>query len=118
MGNGGSGYETTVWEFDTEQVEQIWRDTREVFGNKLWMEGMLYGVFYEKWQQEAEERSGTEFSDVLVSMVEGLSPGDPSEVFAVFRRGFARYGITMAFAPHPHHGDVLERARRIEAGES
>ncbi|MFE9093305.1 hypothetical protein [Streptomyces sp. NPDC007264] len=114
--NGGGG--TTVWEFDTEQVKQIWRDTREVFGNKLWIEGMLYNVFYEEWQREAEERSGTDFFDLLVSTVAGQDPGDPSEVFAAFRRGFAQYGITTVFAPHPDHGDVLERARRIEAGES
>ncbi|WP_431676629.1 hypothetical protein [Kitasatospora sp. KL5] len=117
MNHGEGGDAVTVWEFDTAQVRQIWLDTREVFGNKLWVEGMLYGVFPEEWQQEAELRSGLDFFDVLVSAVEDSSPGDPSEVFLAFRREFAKYGIETVFAPHPDHGDVLERARKLEAGE-
>ncbi|WP_431683711.1 hypothetical protein [Kitasatospora sp. KL5] len=117
MDQGENDGAMSVWEFDTAQVEQIWLDTREVFGNKLWVEGMLYGVFPEEWQEEAEERSGTDFFDVLVSAVQGYDEGDPSGIFVSFRREFAEYGISTVFAPHPRHGDVLERARRIAAGE-
>jgi hypothetical protein len=44
-------------------------------------------------------------------------PVDPSLVFLGLQRELARHGITVEYAPHPLHGDVLARAARIEAGE-
>lgn len=104
-----------TWTFTVKQVETVWRDTHQVFGNKLWTESMLYDVFLAQWQQELEQRSGRRFPDVLSDAVAGLGAGDPSLVFLGFRRAFDRYGIVTVFARHPLHGDVLKRAKRIEA---
>jgi hypothetical protein len=104
-----------TWTFTVKQVETVWRDTRQVFGNKLWTESMLYDVFPPQWQEELERRSGRRFPDVLSDAVAGLGGGDPSLVFLGFRRAFDRYGIVTVFARHPLHGDVLKRAKRIES---
>jgi hypothetical protein len=51
-------------------------------------------------------------------MVDGLPPdADPSLFYQALQRVSAGYGIHVTFAPHPEHGDVLERAARITAGE-
>jgi hypothetical protein len=104
-----------TWTFTVKQVETVWRDTHQVFGNKLWTESMLYDVFLPQWQEELERRSGRPFRDVLSDAVAGLGAGDPSLVFLGFRRAFDRYGIVTVFARHPLHGDVLKRAKRIES---
>ena len=47
-----------TWTLTPQQVEFIWKETREVFGNKLWFESMLYadlGLSGE-WQNELERR--------------------------------------------------------------
>lgn len=104
-----------TWTFTVKQVETVWRDTRQVFGNKLWTESMLYDVFLPEWQQELERRAGRGFLDVLNEAVDGLGDDDPSLVFLGFQRTFATYGIVTEFARHPLHGDVLKRARQIES---
>jgi hypothetical protein len=104
-----------TWTFTVKQVETVWRDTHQVFGNKLWTESMLYDVFLPQWQEELERRSGRRFAEVLSDAVAGLGGGDPSLVFLGFRRAFDRYGVVTVFARHPLHGDVLKRAKRIEA---
>ncbi|MQS16187.1 hypothetical protein F7Q99_29150 [Streptomyces kaniharaensis] len=116
MDHSGDDAGTATWEFDASQVQRIWLDTRQVFGNKLWIDGMC-GVFRDEWRREAEERSGRSFFDLLCSAARDLSPGDPSEIFLAFQREFAKYGISTVFARHFDHGDVLERARRLDAGE-
>lgn len=104
-----------TWTFTVKQVETVWRDTRQVFGNKLWTESMLYDVFLPEWQQELEHRTGRGFLAVLGEAVDGLGGDDPSLVFLGFQRTFGTYGIVTEFARHPLHGDVLKRARRIES---
>jgi hypothetical protein len=107
-------FHPVTWDFSTEQVELIWKETRQVFGNKLWNESMLYAVFYGTWQQEVARRSGQDFHDVLIDAVGHLGEScDPSLVFLGFQREFAKYGITTDFPPHPLHGDVLARARGL-----
>jgi len=106
-----------TWTLTTEQVEFIWKETREVFGNKLWFESMMYareGIPAE-WQDELERRSGQDIVDTLTEAVGDLRDPDPSLVFLGLRDTFARYGITLDVAPHPIHGDVLERARGLTA---
>jgi hypothetical protein len=104
-----------TWTFTVKQVETVWRDTRQVFGNKLWTESMLYDVFLPEWQQELEQRAGREFLDILNEAVGGLGGDDPSLVCLGFQRTFGTYGVVTEFARHPLHGDVLKRARRIES---
>jgi hypothetical protein len=107
-------FHPVTWTFTAKQVDMIWTETRQVFGNKLWNESMLYGVFYDTWQQEVARRSGLSFHDVLIDAVDHLDEGcDPSLVFLGFQREFAKYGITTEFAAHQIHGDVLARARGL-----
>jgi hypothetical protein len=108
-----------TWTFGTDQVERIWAETRQVFGNKLWKESMLDAVFPGGWQDELVRRSGQSLHDVFTDAVGHLPEGcDPSLVFLGFRRAFARYGITAEFAAHPLHGDVLARAERLGSARS
>jgi hypothetical protein len=102
------GFHPVTWTFDEEQVETIWADTEDYFNNKLWVESMVYGVFYAQWQQEVERRAGRDFFEVLVDAVCDI-PDDPYPglVFLGFQQEFARYRITTEFAPHPVFGDVL-----------
>jgi hypothetical protein len=104
-----------TWTFTVKQVETVWRDTRQVFGNKLWTESMRYDVFLPEWQRELERRAGRDFLDILGEAVGRLGGDDPSLVFLGFQRTFGRYGVVTEFARHPLHGDVLKRARRIES---
>jgi hypothetical protein len=104
-----------TWTFTVKQVETVWRDTRQVFGNKLWIESMLYDVFPPEWQQELEQRAGRDFRDVLGEAVDGLGGDDPSLVFLAFQRTFGGYGVVTEYARHPLHGDVLKRGLRVES---
>jgi hypothetical protein len=106
--------EPLTWTMDTEQVEFIWTETREVFGNKLWFESMLDGPgLPEQWQDELAERSGQDIVDVLVEAVGDLRDPDPSLVFLGLHDACARYGVTLEIPPHPYHGDLLVRARGL-----
>jgi hypothetical protein len=112
--------EPLTWTMDAEQLEFIWTETREVFGNKLWFESMLDGPgLPEEWQDELAERSGQDIFDVLVEAVGDLRDPDPSLVFLGLHDAFARYGVTLEIPPHRHHGDVLVRARElVDSGAS
>jgi hypothetical protein len=110
-----------TWTLTREQVQFIWKETREVFHNKLWFESMLYADIGlpAEWQDELERRSGQDIMDVLIEAVGDLRDPDPSLVFLGLHDMFARYGITLEIAPHPIHGDVLTRARElVESGVS
>jgi hypothetical protein len=110
-----------TWTMTTDQVEFIWKETREVFENKLWFESMLYADvgLPGEWQAELERRSGLDIMDVLIEAVGDLRDPDPSLVFHGLHDTFARYGITLNVADHPIHGDVLARARElVESGAS
>jgi hypothetical protein len=104
-----------TWTMTRDQVEFIWKETREVFHNKLWFESMLYADvgLPGEWQAELERRSGLDVMDVLIEAVGDLRDPDPSLVFLGLHDTFARYGITLQIAPHPIHGDVLARAREL-----
>jgi len=107
-------FEPLTWAMDAEQVVFIWTETRDVFGNKLWFESMLYGPgLPEEWQDELAERSGEDVVDVLVEAVGDLRDPDPSLAFLGLHDTFARYGVTLQIPPHPHHGDLLVRARGL-----
>src|SRR5436190_9764068 len=106
----------TTWTLDADKVERLWKDTREVFGNKLWDEDM-YGIFPADWREQAQRRSGKHFSDLLREAVGGFGGGrstDPSLIFLALQRTFAQYGVTLEFADHRVHGDLIERAHELE----
>jgi hypothetical protein len=110
-----------TWTLTTEQVEFMWKETREVFGNKLWFESMLYADIGlpAEWQDELERRAGADIMDVLIEAVGDLRDPDQSLVFLGLHDTFARYGITLDGTWHPIHGDLLARADAlVEAGES
>jgi hypothetical protein len=104
-----------TWTMTRDQVEWIWKETREVFGNKLWFESMMYADdgIPEEWQEELARRSGQDIVDTLTEAVGDLRDPDPSLVFRGLHDTFARYGITLNIRSHPVHGDVLERAREL-----
>jgi len=115
----GQTADPLTWTLDEDGVDRVWSETRQVLHNKLWYDSM-YGVIPHGWQAELERRSGRSFGDVLraVQAVDGLDRDhpDPSLVFLGLHREFARYGVTLRFAPHRLHGDVLNRAQQIEVG--
>jgi hypothetical protein len=105
-----------TWTMDAAQVEFIWKESREVFGNKLWFESMLYGPgLPEPWQRELARRSGENIMEVVLEAVGDLREPDPSLVFLGLHDTFARYRVTLEIPPHPIHGDLLARARGLVA---
>jgi hypothetical protein len=103
----------TTWIFTPDQIDAAWRATRDVWGNKLWYETMLYEVIPAEWQQEVRARSGRDFREFLDDAVGDLAGDDPSLVFLAMLQAFGAYGITVEFPPHPVHGDVLALAARV-----
>jgi len=105
-----------TWTMDPAQVAFIWTRSRDVFGNKLWFESMLYGPgLPEPWQRELARRSGEEIMEVLLEAVGDLREPDPSLVFLGLHDTFARYRVALEIPPHPIHGDLLARARDLLA---
>ena len=111
-----------IWKLDAELVEGIWRETGEVFGNKLWLDSM-YGLVPRDRQEQIEQVTGLSLSGLLDQTVRDLDQTvrdldqglpDPSLFFAALARVLARFGVVAHFARHPRYGDVLERARMIE----
>jgi hypothetical protein len=110
-----SGSPQVSWHLDAETVSYIWKSTRQVIGNKLWVSDMM-DSFPQELQDEIDGRGG-DFFDVVIDAAHGYSLGvDPSMIFAAFQREMATFGVNLEFAPHPRHGDVVARARDIEAG--
>ena len=84
-------FDPLTWTMDPAQVEFIWKQSREVFGNKLWFERMLYGPgLPAPWQEELTRRAGEGIMEVLLEAVGDLREPDPSLVFLGLRDAFAR----------------------------
>ena len=114
------GFAPLTWVLDRDRVEFIWHETAEVFGNKLWIESMLYNDsgFTEEWREELARRKGESFFDVLVEACAGLgSQADPSLVLLALKETFGRYGVTLDLEPHPWRGDVIARALELRAAD-
>jgi hypothetical protein len=92
-------FHPVTWTLDRKFLNEIWRETLDVFGNKLWHESM-YGLFPDEWQEELGQRSGRDVVDVLY---DGLDK--PSSYLALdrfcgsLRRALEPYGITLRFPP-------------------
>jgi hypothetical protein len=105
-------YPPVTWRLDEDRVVSLWDDIEN--------EGPESAVEFMLDDQEADEltlRGEIEVGIALESAVEHLDEeADPSLTFlalhAYFRDPY-NGNVTFEFAPHPEHGDVLQRARRI-----
>src|SRR5262245_41535182 len=110
-----SGPPQATWRLHADSVSYIWKSTRQVFGNKLWVSDMMES-FPQELQDDIEGRGG-DFFDLVIDASQDYSLGqDPSLIFPAFQREMATFGVVLEFEPHPRHGDVVARAHEIEAG--
>jgi hypothetical protein len=105
--------------FRIDQDRVVWRWTEiERHGTKSSFEDSLT----EQEDDELAMRSDIEVRIAMSVAVKHLARfDDPSLVFLAVHEYFldpGNGGVTFEFAPHPEHGDVLERARRIRDGLS
>jgi hypothetical protein len=116
-GRSGPEYGPATWRIDRDRV--VWRwEAIERYGNPSDFEDILT----EPEMDELTLRGDLEVRIRMNMAVEHINRfEDPSLTFLAVHEYFRdpRHGdVTFEFEPHPEHGDVLERARRIIAEQA
>jgi hypothetical protein len=92
-------FHPVTWTLDRELLNQLWHETLDVFGNKLWNESM-YGLIPPRWQEEIYRRSGRDVTDVLYDGLDRLGDYVTLGRFCgSLQRAVGPYGITLRFPP-------------------
>jgi hypothetical protein len=106
-----------TWAVEEERVVTLW--------NEIGAFGPGHAVVVLLDEEERDEltlRGGIEVGIALEDAVRHVDEdADPSLTFLALHDYFrdpGKGGVTLEFAPHPEHGDVLARARRTDAGET
>jgi hypothetical protein len=107
-------YPPATWTIHEERVVALWDDIENL------KTPYVVGMFLSDDQQyELWLRGGTKVPIAVMLAVQHLDKNaDPSLAFLAVHEYFSqpyKGDVTFEFAPHPVHGDVLERARRIVA---